>query len=64
MSNPSWRHVLFFSPSGPMMHYARGVLTISDLNPEIETRWALTRPEMLCIGWRFIKAAIIESMHS
>ena len=56
--NRSWRSVLFFHPSGPMMHYHAGLLTISDLNPEMETRWTMSRTEMLRLGLRCIVAAL------
>ena len=58
MNNPSWRCILFFDPSGPMMHYSRGLLTISDLNPQLETKWTMSRFEMLRLGWRCIIASL------
>ena len=58
MSNRSWRSILFYDPCGPMLHYAAGVLTVSDLNPQIETKWTVSRAELFRIGWRCIVAAI------
>lgn len=55
--NRSWRSILFFDPSGPMMHYNVGLLTISDLNPENEIRWAMSRWEMAKLGFHCLVAA-------
>jgi hypothetical protein len=48
---------LFFSPAGPMLRYREGVLKISDLNPERDVYWALSRKEVFVIGLRFMMAA-------
>ena len=52
---------LFFDPSGPYVsyEYARGgVLHIEDLNPQIKTKWVMSRWELFQFGWRAIWAAV------
>jgi hypothetical protein len=52
---------LFFDPSGPYVvyeHASGGVLKISDLNPEINTRWSMTRWELFRFGLRCILASL------
>jgi hypothetical protein len=49
---------LFWHPTGPMLRYREGLLHVSDLNPQIETQWTMTRWEMLRLGWRCIMAAL------
>ena len=49
---------LFWHETGPLMRYEKGVLHVEDLNPHIETRWAMSRGEMLRMGWRCIVAAL------
>jgi hypothetical protein len=48
---------LFYAPCGPLMTYREGLLKISDLNPEIATKWQMSRWEMFRMGWRCIVAA-------
>jgi hypothetical protein len=49
---------LFWHPAGPLVKYGDGILYIEDLNPQIETRWRMSRAEMFRLGWRFILAAL------
>lgn len=49
---------LFWHPTGPKLSYRNGVLHVSDLNPEVSTKWTMSRSEMLALGWRCIWAAI------
>jgi hypothetical protein len=49
---------LFWHPTGPLLRYSGGVLLIEDLNPELRTRWRMSRLEMLRLGWRCIAAAL------
>lgn len=49
---------LFFDQAGPMLRYGDGALHIADLNPQIETRWAMSRWEMFKLGLRFLTCAI------
>lgn len=51
---------LFFKHTGPMLRYGGGVLYIDDLNPEIATKWRMSRMEMLRVGLKFMAAAIID----
>ena len=48
---------LLFRNWGPLVQYRAGTLHISDLNPEINTKWQMGRMEMLRLGWRCIVAA-------
>jgi hypothetical protein len=49
---------LFWHQTGPLLKYVEGTLFIEDLNPEIKTRWRMSRIEMLRLGWRCIYAAL------
>jgi len=49
---------LFFDRAGPLMKYANGVLHVADLNPEVRTKWCMSRLEMLRLGVRCIVAAL------
>lgn len=48
---------LFYEPCGPMMFYRNGMLVVSDLNPEVATKWTMSRWEMFKLGWRCIAAS-------
>jgi hypothetical protein len=48
---------LFWDAAGPLLKYEQGVLHISDLNPEVKTRWMVSRWEMFRLGLRCIAAA-------
>jgi hypothetical protein len=61
---------VFWLPEGPMLRVERKVqadpryeyvLHIMDLNPEQHTRWALSRKNLLVIGWGLIRAAFRRS---
>ncbi len=52
---------LFWHPAGPLLKYVGGVLFVSDLNPQIETRWSMSRGEMFLLGLRCILAAFRRS---
>ena len=49
---------LFLHNAGPMLRYDNGMLEVEDLNPHVQTRWTMTRMEMLRLGLRCILAAI------
>ncbi len=51
----------FFDPCGPFLRYENGVLRVEDLNPEIKTRWRMTRRERFMTGLRFMISALLES---
>jgi hypothetical protein len=50
---------IFWSETGPLLHYDGNRLLISDLNPSQEMRWSLSRWEMVKIGLRCIRAAFM-----
>lgn len=50
---------LFFDHTGPLVRYSSGTLEIADLNPDIETRWRLSRWEVFKLGVKAIVAAVI-----
>jgi hypothetical protein len=52
--------ILFCDPTGPKLSYDGSVLNVSDLNPQIETRWRMSRWDMLKLGLRCIKAAALK----
>lgn len=49
--------VLFSDPTGPLIEYQHGFLTVEDLNPQISTRWRMSRWEMVKLGFRALRAA-------
>jgi hypothetical protein len=49
---------LFLDHTGPLVRYDGDLLYIDDLNPSVETRWRMTRGEMIRFGWRCIVAAL------
>lgn len=49
---------LFWHPTGPKLTYRLGEFHLSDLNPQVEHVFMMTRLEMFALGWRCIKAAI------
>lgn len=52
---------LFWDQAGPLIRYADGTLRIEDLNPHVQTKWVMSRGEMLRLGWRCILAALRRS---
>jgi hypothetical protein len=50
---------LFWDHAGPLITYTAGLLQISNLNPEIHTKWRMGRGEMFMVGLRFIKTAVL-----
>ncbi len=49
---------IFWANWGPLLRYQQGFLDIEDLNPEIKTRWRMSRWEMIKVGFRFMVAAL------
>lgn len=49
---------IFWHPTGPLVKYEGGLLLIEDLNPEMKTKWRMSRGEMLRFGWRCLLAAM------
>jgi len=53
------RNVLFWHKTGPLLYVKdRNTLHIEDLNPQQETRWVLTRWEMVRTGLRLARAGL------
>lgn len=50
---------LFWHQSGPLLRYRNGMLEVEDLNPEIKTKWTMSRWEMILLGLRCIRSSII-----
>jgi len=49
---------LFWSAEGPLLRFDGETLHVESLNPEIKTRWRMSRAELFLTGWRFIWAAL------
>lgn len=49
---------IYTDNTGPLVHYADGILHIEDLNPEVSTNWRMSRWEMVKLGFKAIFAAI------
>jgi hypothetical protein len=49
---------LFSDATGPYMRYDNGVLHISDLNPQQNMYWNMSRWEMFCVGLRCIWSSL------
>jgi hypothetical protein len=52
---------LFWHQTGPLLRYQAGMLEVEDLNPELKTKWTMSRAEMLLLGWRCIVAGLSRS---
>jgi hypothetical protein len=48
---------IYWKQSGPLIKYDGAFLHVEDLNPELKTRWRMSRWEMLRTGLRFMLAA-------
>lgn len=54
-------NLIYMHPTGPMMRVdSNHVLHIEDLNPEIKTRWRMSRWELVSIGWGLIMSAVFR----
>jgi hypothetical protein len=51
---------LFMCPSGPLLRYENGVLRVEDLNPEMKTKWRMTRGERFMTGLRFVLSTLLK----
>ena len=51
---------LYFDQAGPMIQYDGDTLYVSDLNPEVETKWRMSRGAMLKFAARCIRAALAK----
>ena len=52
---------IWWHSTGPLVKYEDGILVVENLNPEVSTRWTMTRSEMLRFGWRCIRVAFFGS---
>lgn len=50
---------IFWREWGPLVRYDEGFLRIEDLNPEVSTRWRLSRWELFCFALSMMRAAIL-----
>lgn len=50
--------LLFFDSCGPMVQYGNKTLYVSDLNPEISTKWQMSRYEMFVFGLKCLFASL------
>jgi len=55
---PHLKNTLYWHPAGLMIIYINSYIEIEDLNPEIKTKFMMSRKELFCLGWRCIKAAL------
>lgn len=54
-------NILYMHPTGPMLRVdSEHVLHIDDLNPELQTKWRMSRWELFALGWRMMVAAILR----
>ena len=50
--------IIFCHPTGPLLRFRDGVLEVEDLNPEIKTKWRMTRTERFYAGFRLMLSAM------
>lgn len=48
---------LYWHATGPLIAYGDGTLLVKNLNPQVETKWRMSRGEMFRLGWRIILSA-------
>lgn len=51
---------IFSHSTGPLVRYEDGLLKIDDLNPEVKTKWRMSRWEMVKFAARSLWSAICE----
>jgi hypothetical protein len=49
---------LFHDAAGPLLSYKDRTFYVSDLNPQLDTKWRMSRREMWAFGWRCVWASI------
>lgn len=49
---------VFYDPTGPLLRVEGDTLFIADLNPEMQTRWAMSRWELFCSGMKLAFAGL------
>lgn len=52
------KRTLYWHETGPLIAYGDGTLFIADLNPQVETKWRMSRGEMFRLGWRIMLSAV------
>lgn len=52
------RHTLFVHQTGPLVQFDGRLLHIEDLNPHVQTRWRMSRWEMVRFGLKTIWAGL------
>ncbi len=53
------KRTLYMHRTGPLVQFGEnGVLYISGLNPEVSTKWRMTRGDLLRFGLRIIREAV------
>ncbi len=48
---------LFWHWTGPLIRYGDGLLQVESLNPQVATRWRMSRWEMFKLGFACLRAA-------
>ena len=51
-------HTLYWHNAGPLMQYDGEFLYIEDLNPELKTKWRMSRGEMFRLAWACLREAL------
>jgi hypothetical protein len=49
---------LFWAKTGALIRYDDGMLYVENLNPQVRTRWRMSRMDMFRLGLRCIRAAL------
>lgn len=49
---------IHFHATGPLIKYGDGILYVEDLNPEMKTKWRMSRMDMLRMAWCTLLAAV------
>lgn len=52
---------ILFTTWGPLVRYDGAILHVEDINPQIKTKWQLSRWEMFRLGARAIFASVLPS---
>ena len=53
------RTTIYWHKTGPLVQYIDGALMIDDLNPQVSTKWRMSRWEMIKFAWRSLFVALI-----
>ena len=49
---------LYWDHTGPLVKYFDGTLYIEDLNPEVKTKWRMSKSEMVWFGLRCLVSVL------